>query len=174
LWKLYDFITRYFIATLCENAVIEKKVYRITCENFTFEQESIKIIKKGFLEIADWINYEKNIDFPTLSIFQSLYINEISYEEKLTESPNLLTESELIKLMYDNRIGTNGSIPNHINKIIERKYLNIIGGRWLQATILGIAFIESLKSVDETLVLPKTRADIEESVNKISKVIKLF
>jgi DNA topoisomerase-3 len=49
----------------------------------------------------------------------------------MTQPPDYLTESELITLMEQNRIGTDGSIPTHINKIYELKYVKV-----LQNTIL--------------------------------------
>jgi DNA topoisomerase-3 len=45
--------------------------------------------------------------------------------ERMTVPPDYLTESELVTLMEQNHIGTDGSIPTHINKINELEYVKV-------------------------------------------------
>jgi DNA topoisomerase IA len=56
---------------------------------------------------------------------QNGIFRELKLVEQMTEPPDYLTESELITLMEQNRIGTDGSIPTHINKIYEHKYVKV-------------------------------------------------
>lgn len=67
--------------------------------------------------------------------------------EKQTSPPDYLTESELISLMEKHGIGTDASIPVHINNICERNYVTIIGGRRLQPTNLGIVLVHGYQKV---------------------------
>ena len=49
-----------------------------------------------------------------------------------------MTEAELIQKMEENGIGTDASIPTHINNIIERNYVEVReGSRKLVPTPLG-------------------------------------
>ena len=73
--------------------------------------------------------------------------------------------------MEHNRIGTDASMPTHIENITERKYVNVSASRRLSPTKLGIALIEALTAVDSELVLPTVRANIEKNVEEIAKVL---
>jgi DNA topoisomerase-3 len=59
--------------------------------------------------------------------------------QKMTEPPEMLSESDLITLMEQHKIGTDASIATHINNIQERNYVRCEAGRRLVPTKLGIA-----------------------------------
>ncbi|KAK3279604.1 hypothetical protein CYMTET_12519, partial [Cymbomonas tetramitiformis] len=63
------------------------------------------------------------------------------YEGK-TSPPDYLTESELISVMEKHGIGTDASIPTHINNIIERNYVKVESGRRVVPTPLGVTLIK--------------------------------
>lgn len=81
-----------------------------------------------------------------------------------------MTESELIGKMESNGIGTDASIPQHIQNIIDRDYAKIIGQRTLEPTNLGIAMGRCYYAIDPELINPSVRSHIEIMVNKIAKV----
>jgi DNA topoisomerase-3 len=59
-------------------------------------------------------------------------------EEKLSEPPDFITESELIDEMEAYNIGTCGTIPSHINNLSLRGYVKVENNRIIP-TKLGIA-----------------------------------
>lgn len=71
-----------------------------------------------------------------------LPIASVNLTEGKTSPPDYLTEAELIGLMEHNGIGTDASIPTHINNICQRNYVQVSGaGRRLIPTNLGIVLI---------------------------------
>jgi DNA topoisomerase-3 len=67
--------------------------------------------------------------------------------ESETKPPDYLTESELITLMEEHGIGTDASIPVHINNICQRNYVQLLPGRKLAPTELGIILVHGYLKV---------------------------
>lgn len=72
---------------------------------------------------------------------------QVKLVERQTSPPDYLTEAELISLMEKHGIGTDASIPVHINNICERNYVNIIAGRKLKPTTLGVVLVHGYQKV---------------------------
>mmetsp|Transcript_35891 Transcript_35891/g.57265 ORF Transcript_35891/g.57265 Transcript_35891/m.57265 type:complete len:828 (-) Transcript_35891:259-2742(-) len=93
----------------------------------------------------------------------------IQLAEKKTTPPGYLTESELIGQMERFGIGTDASIPTHINNICKRNYVTLEKGRKLVPTKLGIVLVQGYFRIDSDLILPTVRASIESQCNLIAK-----
>ena len=100
---------------------------------------------------------------PSVVVWASLDV-----KEKMTTAPGYLTESELIGMMERHGIGTDASIPTHIQNIQNRKYVRLETGRRLMPNKLGLVLCQGYHQIDSGLVLPRVRADIESQCNKIS------
>merc|ERR1719157_175730 len=71
-------------------------------------------------------------------------------------------------MMEKHGIGTDASIPTHIQNIQNRNYVRLETGRRLVPNKLGLVLCQGYHQIDSGLVLPKIRADIEGQCNKIS------
>ncbi|CAN0870635.1 DNA topoisomerase 3-beta [Linum grandiflorum] len=96
-------------------------------------------------------------------------MSKVELFEGKTAPPDYLSESELISLMEKYGIGTDASIPVHINNICERNYLQVQAGRKLVPTPLGITLIRGYQRIDPDLCLPDIRSFIEQQIMLVAK-----
>ena len=168
VWAIYDMIVRHFLATMSMPAVYmeTKIVIQIGDEMFNLTGKQIK--DKGFLEIYPFRKIaEKSL--PALKEGDEVSVSSLEMKEGKTQPPFPLTEAALIKLMDENGIGTDATIPAHIKTNKDRNYFKISGrGRSIQPTELGIALVTGLGNIDEMLVKPELRAYIENQTNLVA------
>ena len=109
-------------------------------------------------------------EIPLYEVGDIIDILSTRVAESRTEAPGYLTEAELITKMEEHGIGTDASIPTHINNIIERSYVEVkMPGRHLVPTALGQALVKGYCEIDPELVLPQVRSNIEKSCELVAK-----
>ncbi|KYO39494.1 DNA topoisomerase 3-beta-1 [Alligator mississippiensis] len=167
-WRLYEYIARHFIATVSTDCK-----YLQTTISFSIGPEHFTCIGKmvtspGFTEIMPWHSIPLEESLPSCERGDIYPISEIKLLEKQTNPPDYLTEAELITLMEKHGIGTDASIPVHINNICQRNYVTVESGRRLKPTNLGIVLVHGYYKIDAELVLPTIRSAVEKQLNLIS------
>ncbi|GAU31076.1 hypothetical protein TSUD_322130 [Trifolium subterraneum] len=167
-WKLYQYICQYFIGTVSPDCKYVRKKVEFSVGGESFHCTGQHVITKGFTAIMPWLAInDKSI--PSFTKGQKIKVSKVELYEGSTTPPDFLTESELISLMEKNGIGTDASIPVHINNICERNYVQVQAGRKLVPTTLGITLVRGYQSIDPDLCLPDIRSFIEQQITLIAK-----
>ncbi|KAK0089512.1 hypothetical protein PV325_006845 [Microctonus aethiopoides] len=167
-WRVYDYIARHFIATLAKDCKYLSTTikFSIGIETFTITTQSL--IDPGYTNLLTWQSISGNDCLPRFNPGDKVNIHEAKLQECFTQPPDYLTESELITLMEKHGIGTDASIPVHINNICVRNYVTVAAGRKLVPTSLGIVLVHGYQKIDPELVLPTMRSAVEEQLNLIA------
>ncbi|KAG3278757.1 DNA topoisomerase 3-beta-1 isoform X4 [Ictidomys tridecemlineatus] len=149
-WRLYEYITRHFIATVSHDCKYLQSTisFRIGPELFTCSGKTV--ISPGFTEIMPWQSVPLEESLPTCQRGDTFAVGEVKMLEKQTSPPDYLTEAELITLMEKHGIGTDASIPVHINNICQRNYVTVESGRRLKPTNLGIVLVHGYYKIAAT------------------------
>lgn len=185
--KVYDYVTRHFIATLSPDPVIETKLITLSMGEETFVYRHNVLKQEGFFGVMPWhwrystedqdedeISNNKSA-LNDIQVGESVLVTSINSVEDYTRPPSHLTESELIGLMEKHGIGTDASIPTHIQNIINRNYVKLdTRSRSLVPTQLGIVLVHGFHKIDPELVLPKVRSSIESFILNIAAGKKTF
>lgn len=115
--------------------------------NETFSLTGKNVIEAGFTSVMPWKQVSDDDPLPNFTPNEILTIEDVKLDERHTSAPDFLTESELISLMEKHGIGTDASIPVHINNICERNYVKVDNGRRLVPTSLGIVLVHGYQKV---------------------------
>lgn len=131
-WRLYEYITRHFIASLMEDVEYLDKnvVFEAAGEEFVLSHH--EIVNRGFLFAMPWKTKDLHLNeldwqMPRMTPGSSYKITDVWVEVDRTSPPDYLKESELVAMMDKHGIGTDASIPQHIQNICDRNYVIVCG-----------------------------------------------
>ncbi|GMN59693.1 hypothetical protein TIFTF001_028789 [Ficus carica] len=167
-WRLYEYVCQYFIGTLSPDCKYLRTKVEFSIGGESFHCVGHRILEKGFTSIMPWLAVnEKNL--PQFTKGEKIEVVRVELYEGSTTPPDYLSESELISLMEKHGIGTDASIPVHINNICERNFVKVQAGRKLVPTALGITLIRGYQCIDPDLCLPDIRSFIEQQITLVAK-----
>ncbi|VDN11736.1 unnamed protein product [Dibothriocephalus latus] len=182
--RIYDYVAQHFIATVSDASLIaqlplfalmpdcryEVTTVLISIGDEKFTASCSRVLEPGFTKILTWQAVE-DTQLPD-NILRAGATFSLADKPSLIEGqtgpPGYLTEAELITAMEKHGIGTDASIPVHIENICERAYVELQPGRKLKPTPLGIVLVHGYHSIDPELVLPHMRRAVEEQLNHIA------
>lgn len=160
MWLLYDFVARTFLASLSPDCIYRRTRVTFTAGGETFFAEGCRTLRPGWTAVMPW-RAVQNRPLPDFNDGETVPLHDATLEAGRTSPPDYLSESELIELMVQHGIGTDASIPVHINNICERGYVRVESGRRVVPTDLGVTLIRGYQLIDPELCRPQARRDLQ-------------
>jgi len=175
--KVYEFVTRRFLACCSEDAKGEATDIEIEWGPEMFHTHGLLVLQRNYLDVYVYDKWESSQQLPVFTLGETFEPGEANMLDGKTTAPGYLTEPELIGLMDANGIGTDATMAEHIAKIKERLYVQTRpkqgGGRngvqEFIPTVLGVALIEGYDNIglDVSVSKPFLRKEMELKMKAI-------
>ena len=180
--KVYEFVTRRFLACCSEDAKGEATEIEIEWGNECFHTGGLIVLARNYLEVYVYDKWESTQHLPAFTLGEVFEPTEANITGGKTTPPGYLTEPELIGLMDANGIGTDATMAEHISKIKERDYVATQprGGGGRNAvqefipTTLGVALVEGYDNIglEVSVSKPFLRKEMELKMKAICEGLK--
>ena len=168
-WKIYDYVVRHFLATLSPDCKYQRTKVTIDLNGESFSATGKVVEDPGWTLVLPGSTMKDEKTLEGVAAGDTVHCSDVRLQPGQTSSPDYLTEADLIGLMEKHGIGTDASIPTHIQNICVRNYVSIVAGRKVEPTKLGIILVHGYHKIDPELVLPLVRSRVEEYVTLIAE-----
>jgi len=121
--RVYEFITRRFLACCSLDALGQSTKVRILWGSESFHANGLQVLARNYLDVYPYDRWESSQQLPHFNKDETFVPTEANVTEGKTSAPGYLTEPELIGLMDINGIGTDATMADHITKIKDREYV---------------------------------------------------
>jgi len=166
-WRIYEMVTRHFLACCSQDARGFETVIRIEIAEEYFHAKGLIIKEYNWLDVYPYERWNASI-VPDYQRGEKFRPTQLLFKESKTTAPSLLTENELIGLMDKNGIGTDATIHEHIKTIQERAYCVKENG-FFKPTSLGEGLVDAYEAMGIDLWKPFLRATMEANMTLISR-----
>ncbi|KAG7863699.1 hypothetical protein KL919_001014 [Ogataea angusta] len=122
--KLYEYVVRRFLGCCSKDATGLRTSLALKWGTETFTTSGLIVKELNYLEVYIYNSWESSKSkIPEVQAGEKVTLTSAQLSTGKTSPPSPLTEPELIALMDINGIGTDATIAEHIEKIIERSYV---------------------------------------------------
>ncbi|PIN88519.1 hypothetical protein COU61_04555, partial [Candidatus Pacearchaeota archaeon CG10_big_fil_rev_8_21_14_0_10_35_13] len=147
--KVYNLISKRFIAAFCDNAVLNNKTVTVTIPDF---DDKARFVAKGVsIKSHGWLNvYPSKIDEKSVpDVNGNVDIKEVRIEEKETLPPRRYSAASLVSELSKKNLGTKATRANIIETLYDRGYIK---ERSIEATSMGISLIDTLQKHSPVII----------------------
>ncbi|KAI0339862.1 prokaryotic type I DNA topoisomerase [Trametopsis cervina] len=169
--RVYEYITRRFLASCSKDALGWETTIDVVCGDEQFYASGLMVRERNYLDVFPYDKWSDK-ELPNFAEGQTFMPSVCELKEGQTSRPTLLTEADLVTLMDKNGIGTDATIAQHIQTIIDRRYVieRMQGAtKYLVPSTLGIGLVEGYNEIgfDRSLSRPELRRETERQMVQI-------
>lgn len=165
--QVFYLICHHFLACLSSNATFKEVETTFDVGGEIFNYTTREITKEG------WLKYYKYYDpkpkpGPTFSLNENVEVETINMVKSDFKGHKIIDESKLIAKMNKYKIGTDATFHQHIEKLVERKYINFTK-HGIIPTAIGLALISAYQRLRIDFASPRLRGDLESALKSVAQ-----
>lgn len=163
-WKLYNLVSRRFMATLSGPATIEGTKVTFDVAGEPFVSKGDVLVVPGYRGIYPY-GLKKDEQLPALSEGDVVGFGSPELLEKQTEPPKRYSQGGLIQEMEKRGLGTKATRHAIIERLYEVRYAE---NDPIEPTCLGRAVIDALTAYAPRITTPEMTAELEAEMDDIA------
>ncbi len=140
--KVYDLISRRFLATFADPAVRETMVILVNVNSEFFVAKGTRTVFSGWHIYYKYIPF-KDEELPDVKQGEKIDVESITIHDKETQPPRRYTPASIIRELEKRNLGTKATRANIVETLFSRHYVH--GDGSIQATELGMSTFEILE-----------------------------
>lgn len=121
--KVYEFVVRRFLACCSDDAKGHSTTVDMDLSGERFTAMGLVVTERNYLDVYPYDKWTSSQRLPAFTQGEMIMPSSLEMVEGKSSAPHFLTEPELIALMDANGIGTDATMADHIEKIVERQYV---------------------------------------------------
>jgi DNA topoisomerase-1 len=164
-WKVYELVTRRFLATLADDAVSESTRLDLDLNGEPFFVRGSRVLVPGWLEFYPY-SRQKDAELPALVEGELAELLEKYLDAKETQPPSRYSQGALIELMEKHNLGTKATRHNIIQNLYDRGYIH---GNPVEPTETGVKMAEALQEYAPRIASPEMTAHLEADMDAIAE-----
>ncbi|KAI9507464.1 DNA topoisomerase [Russula earlei] len=166
--RVYEFITRRFLACCSKDALGFETIVEVIYGDEDFEAKGLIVLERNYLEVYPYDKWNGK-ELPDFEEGATFVPSVCELRDGTTSKPSLLTEADLVGIMDKNGIGTDATIAQHIDTIINREYVipRMEGSvKYLVPSTFGIGLVNGYNDIglDKSLSKPQLRRETERNM----------
>ncbi len=162
--KLYDLITRRFLACFGPFAKLSKSRILMKVGSEAYVATGTRILEKGWMSIYGYIDLKEAI-LPEFSK-GAIKISKIGMSEETTKPPKRYTKAMLIAELEKRKLGTKSTRAAIVDTLFKRNYIE---GYSIRVTSFGMTVYNALKKYAEMIISEDTTRKLEEDMEAIAE-----
>ncbi|RJQ32982.1 MAG: DNA topoisomerase I [Actinobacteria bacterium] len=162
--RIYELITRRFLATLSEASLSETTRADIDCGGESFYIRGRTILKEGFLNVYHY-GRKKDEEIPALVEGDTVVLVESLFEEKETQPPARYSQAKLVQTMEELGLGTKATRHSIIQSLYDRSYIH---SDPIVPTELGLAVCDALSKHANKVTTADMTAELEKEMDAVA------
>jgi DNA topoisomerase-1 len=162
--KLYDLISRRFMATFADSSLKTSSRMVLNHNNYRFFLSGSRLLRLGWIEFYRPYVFDDFRLLPDLKIGDRQTVQNIKAVENFTQPPHRYNPSSLLKKMEDTNIGTKATRSGTIDLLYTRGYVN---DEQMRASELADKVTEVLSAYCPLIINPSFTANLESLMQDI-------